>query len=545
MQSEHTHENGIVRSRLDRAYFNQHVSLQLQKHCECVALPFPLGLSAHRPISFSRRTPSNNRWALACAPVPSSGVEHELFPETVSRIFRARIRDCNTPTEFETLEVLKVSARLAARELSIRHSEREMPTTEEKISSVFGYLHALEHNDFHRQQKHASRYPHIYEIVGEAPSAATGALRLRNHALELCREDLTSRLQELHQTKDSLSDYDYSNHKEHLLTRLKKLIPGGSMSLNAIHSPNGVSTDPREIADALREHWGKVFHGREVDLSIYGSWLAEDGFTFAALGVQQNDPRWTIKQKHVREAILEAKESAPGPDGIPYCIRKKIEPLATPIIHNVAVAMQNPNTVVPKDFNRAFLFCLPKKPSGQDPVHGDFYAPQNTRPLSLVDTVNRLIANSYRKVLEPLTNQLVSDMQQGFLKGRSILRNVLEIDWESMTVSLSSSKGALILFDFEAAFPSLSQEFLMNSLQAVGLPPGIMQVIKFLYQNNECVIKLKGELFDGLPLTSGVRQGCPLSPLLFVVEIDILLRRLQRLFPGSLARAFADDNAWS
>ena len=188
------------------------------------------------------------------------------------------------------------------------------------------------------------------------------------------------------------------------------------MSLNAIHSPNGVSTDPREIADALREHWGKVFHGREVDLSIYRSWLAEDGFTFASLGVQQNDPRWTIKQKHVREAIWEAKESAPGPDGIPYGIWKKIEPLATPIIHNVAVAMQNPNAVVPKDFNRAFLFCLPKKPSGQDPVHGDFYAPQNTRPLSLVDTVNRLIANSYRKFLEPLTNQLVSDAKANLIK---------------------------------------------------------------------------------------------------------------------------------
>jgi hypothetical protein len=45
-QHEHTHENGIVRSRLDRFYTNEHVSHQLQNTCECVALPFPLGLSA-------------------------------------------------------------------------------------------------------------------------------------------------------------------------------------------------------------------------------------------------------------------------------------------------------------------------------------------------------------------------------------------------------------------------------------------------------------------------------------------------------------------
>jgi hypothetical protein len=74
-------------------------------------------------------------------------------------------------------------------------------------------------------------------------------------------------------------------------------------------------------------------------------------------------------------------------------------------------------------------------------VHGDFYAPKNTRPLILVDTANRLIAIAYRLVIEPLANKLVSDMQRGFLKDRSMIRNVLEVDWESMQVSLKTSRG--------------------------------------------------------------------------------------------------------
>ena len=82
-------------------------------------------------------------------------------------------------------------------------------------------------------------------------------------------------------------------------------------------------------------------------------------------------------------------------------------------------------------------------------------------------------------------------------------------------------EGAIVLFDFEAAFPRLNQQFLLEALKQVGLPPFLLQVVQYLYQNNECLIKLKGRFFEGFPLSSGVRQGCPLSPLLFVIAIDI------------------------
>ena len=65
-------------------------------------------------------------------------------------------------------------------------------------------------------------------------------------------------------------------------------------------------------------------------------------------------------------------------------------------------------------------------------------------------------------------------MQRGFLHGRSLLSNVVDVDYESMRVSLKHKRGMLILFDFEAAFPSLSQEFMMECLGKIGLPQELL-----------------------------------------------------------------------
>ena len=107
-------------------------------------------------------------------------------------------------------------------------------------------------------------------------------------------------------------------------------------------------------------------------------------------------------------------------------------------------------------FNVGILCCLPKKPSGVDNVMGEFFAAEDTRPLSIVNTDNRLIANAYRHRWEPVFAEWVSECQRGFLPGRSLLSNVVDVDCEAMTVSLKYAGGAIVLFDFKAAFPSIS-----------------------------------------------------------------------------------------
>ena len=93
-----------------------------------------------------------------------------------------------------------------------------------------------------------------------------------------------------------------------------------------------------------------------------------------------------------------------------------------------------------------------------DPEAGSFHSGDNTRPLALVNTDNRLIASSARLAWEPNLARYICKNQQGFLKGRSMLSNIVDIDYHAMTVSLKCEKGAvfsLILKRLFLVFPIL------------------------------------------------------------------------------------------
>ena len=110
-----------------------------------------------------------------------------------------------------------------------------------------------------------------------------------------------------------------------------------------------------------------------------------------------------------------------------------------------------------------------------------------------------------------------------------------------MTIGLKCERGTAIFFDFKAAFPSISHDFLRDSLVAIGLPQSAISFIDILYQHNTCKIAYKGQTYEGFGIHAGVRQGCPISPLLFAAAVDVLLRRPQQKNPTSVTRAFADD----
>ena len=126
-----------------------------------------------------------------------------------------------------------------------------------------------------------------------------------------------------------------------------------------------------------------------------------------------------------------------------------------------------------------------------------------------------------------------------------MLDNVLEIETEAVLASMTKARSAaMVFFDFAAAFPSVAHAFIFITLSTLGVPRNIIHAIKQLYKNNIHVLRLGCHSIVGFTVHTGVKQGCPLSGLLFVIVCDSLLRALARMSgPRDVTRAYADDIA--
>ena len=88
--------------------------------------------------------------------------------------------------------------------------------------------------------------------------------------------------------------------------------------------------------------------------------------------------------------------------------------------------------------------------------------------------------------------------------------------------------GILLFIDFEKAFDSVEWKFIMNSLELFNFGPSIRKWFSILYNNVETAVMNAGYMTNYFQVSRGVRQGCPLSPLLFTLSVELLPSKIRR-----------------
>ena len=249
-------------------------------------------------------------------------------------------------------------------------------------------------------------------------------------------------------------------------------------------------------------------------------------------------------RKIVEQALLRARDSATRPDGAPYSAWKAIPSVAIALVLALISLIFKSDEELEQSLLLAFMVFLPKKSFGLTPSGLRLYCAANLRPLSLSNTLIKIVCSSLKICLCTLVDSNIH-VAQKCISGRNLVDNVILLDTFMHFLAISDPLlAACLLFDFSSAFPSLSHEYLWECLSTLGFDKHFISGLMKLYKNNLHFIKIAGKTFSGPNILAGVRQGCPLSMILFAIAIDVVIRKLQHIInrkDDQALGAFADD----
>ena len=148
----------------------------------------------------------------------------------------------------------------------------------------------------------------------------------------------------------------------------------------------------------------------------------------------------------------------------------------------------------------------------------------NFRPISLCNTIYKIVTKTIVARLRPHLDKLISPLQTAFAPGRKGIDNGIIV--QEIIHTLSKKRGKMgymaIKIDLEKAYDKLEWSFIRDMLIRFNFPSDIIDIIMSCVSIVSTSILFNGEALDPIYPSRGIRQGDPLSPYLFILCMELL-----------------------
>ena len=198
---------------------------------------------------------------------------------------------------------------------------------------------------------------------------------------------------------------------------------GRQAGLTIVVLPDGdISATPEVVFGAVGQYWASTFAAKPISGRYADFILPRSAQKFPVFD-------YSISIEDVTNLCRHLEDTATGLDGIPYrAWRNAPVPFHRCLLR--AFNLWIDSGELPEHFTQCWLWCLPKPQENTtgDPLHAGARRPSDLRPLSGGNTCTRLLASLLRLKIEPLVKKWAIAAQSGFIPGRQMLNNVIDLD---------------------------------------------------------------------------------------------------------------------
>ncbi|CAI5472698.1 unnamed protein product [Closterium sp. Yama58-4] len=265
-------------------------------------------------------------------------------------------------------------------------------------------------------------------------------------------------------------------------------------------------------------------------LRFSGTFLARTAALTSRIGISPHFSGWMVKwQRSCRRTGLSKRSrrrsrrwqkiSRRGGDGLP----KELFEAHWDLLGESFMALVKSfeaTTTLPTETKEAVTILLHKK--------GEKDELNNYRPITLLNFTYKVLARVVADRMKSVLHMVIFPEQYGFIPGWRLSDAVALVADVIDAVKNGNEDLILLLVDFQKAFDSVSRDFVFEVQYQMGFPERFVGWIKGLHNNTSTKLLVNGWQGKGVDGASGVRQGCPLAPYIFLCAVEPLAREVER-----------------
>ena len=231
------------------------------------------------------------------------------------------------------------------------------------------------------------------------------------------------------------------------------------------------------------------------------------------------DPNITapFSSKDIKNKLKSLANSAPGKDRVEYRHLKLVDPdcKILNIIYNKCLAVKK----IPPSWKESTTILIYKKGSSDDP--------SNFRPIALMSCLYKLFTSllALRVSNFSIQNNLMSPQQKSARPAEGCHEHTFTLQSIVADCKRSQKNCFFAWLDLRNAFGSINHEAIYLTLKHMGFPESLIELIKDIYTDASTVVRTsRVDETDPIKVNAGVKQGCPISPVLFNLTSELLIR---------------------